>query len=172
VYLQATLNKYDSFEIGCRSQIITSKPVHKARSIVFLISLSININYFPKNMVEVSFRVINTDIRSLGRVSRNLYESSHSDSGVAFLVLTVLYFAFLRLFSYTYFLKKTQQKKSRVLHLEAWLTTVTLEGCSLLKISSLVAWLYDTECHPVESLKTVSKVILHGQRCCDHALRC
>jgi hypothetical protein len=49
----------------CRSQSVTSKTAPKGLSIVFHISQSININYFPQNMLEVSFIFINTNIRSL-----------------------------------------------------------------------------------------------------------
>jgi len=76
-------------KLGCWSQGITSKPAPKGLSIVFQISQHININYFPQNILEVSFSVINTNFRSLVHVSRNAYESSCSNIGIAFKVCTI-----------------------------------------------------------------------------------
>ena len=94
-------------KLGCWSQSITTKPAPKGLNIAFHISQSININYFPQNIMEVSFIVIN---QTSGLSS--MFPEMHMRVPAVILVqhfkylLSGTYFVFLGLFSYTCFLSK------------------------------------------------------------------
>lgn len=149
-------------------------------SIVFHISLSINLNSFSQNVLEVSFSVVNIYFRSVGCVSRNACNSPHSDAGVVFSIFCYTFCVSQIVFIHLFF-KKTQQKMSDILYLEVQLETVSFKNSvtvTLKKFLQVIDWSSDsmtqmaTLSNPRELSAKGCLGLVHGQRCCDQPSRC